>query len=118
VVIEDNVDANDSLKMVLEVLGHEVFPAFDGKAGVALVREKQPDIVLCDIGLPGQDGYQVIASLKKTMSPMPIMIALTGYGQAEDRVRALAAGFDHHLVKPVDIEALLRLIAGRGASPG
>ncbi len=111
VLIEDNVDANDSLKSVLEMLGHEVYSAFDGSAGAILARERKPHFVLCDIGLPGMDGYQVMASLKETMSPMPVMIALTGYGQKEDRMRALAAGFDHHLTKPVDIEGLLRLIA-------
>jgi signal transduction histidine kinase/CheY-like chemotaxis protein len=120
VLVEDNVDANDSMKSVLEMMGHEVFSAFDGTSGVALVCESKPRFVLCDIGLPGLDGYQVIARLREVVIPMPVMIALTGYGQAEDRKRALAAGFDHHFSKPVDIEALLRLLAaeGRRARPG
>jgi signal transduction histidine kinase/CheY-like chemotaxis protein len=115
VLIEDNVDASDSLKGLLQMVGHEVFVAFDGRAGVALVEETKPHIVLCDIGLPELDGYQVIAKLREAAtSAMPVMIALTGYGQSTDRTRSLAEGFDHYLTKPVDIEALLRLIAGEG----
>lgn len=115
VLIEDNVDANDSLKSVLHMLGHEVFSAFDGVAGVALVQECKPQVVICDIGLPGLDGYQVMERLRQVVRPMPVMIALTGYGQAADRDRALGAGFDHHFSKPVDIEELLRLVAAEGA---
>jgi CheY-like chemotaxis protein len=115
VVIEDNVDANESLKAVLHMVGHEVSSAFDGIAGVERIRELVPHVVLCDIGLPGMSGYQVAERLRETgHAPMPIMIALTGYGQPEDVTRALAAGFDHHLTKPVDIEALLRLVAALG----
>ena len=114
-VIDDNVDANDSLNAVLRMMGHDVSSAFDGNAGFELIRDGNPQLVVCDIGLPGMDGYQVIARLREEMKqPLPIMIALTGYGQPEDRVRALAAGFDHHLTKPVDVEALLRLIAAHG----
>jgi CheY-like chemotaxis protein len=111
-VIEDNVDANDVLRMLLQMMGHEVFSAFDGVSGVALIRSNRPQVVLCDIGLPGLDGYAVMAKLRAEMTPpLPCMIALTGYGQAEDRMRALAAGFDHHLVKPVDPETLMQRIA-------
>ena len=111
-VIDDNVDANESLKAVLQMMGHEVSSAFDGIAGFALVRDTRPDIVVCDIGLPEMNGYQVIARLLETLDkPMPVMIALTGYGQPEDRARTRAAGFDHHLTKPVDVEALIWLIA-------
>ena len=113
-VIDDNVDANDSLKAVLEMMGHEVSTAFDGTTGFELILETHPQIVVCDIGLPGMDGYQIITRLRETMEvPMPVMIALTGYGQPEDQARALAAGFDHHLTKPVDVEALLQLIASQ-----
>ena len=115
VLIEDNVDANDSLAAVLVMMGHEVFPAFDGVAGMALIRDKKPDIVVCDIGLPALDGYEVISRLRGDGGPMPLMIALTGYGQAEDRAHAQQAGFDHHFSKPVDVEALLRLVAREGA---
>ena len=114
-LIDDNIDANDSLSAVLRMMGHEVSNAFDGTTGFELIRDGSPQIVVCDIGLPGMDGYQVIARLRETMkSPMPVMIALTGYGQPEDRARAMAAGFNHHLTKPVDVEVLLRLIAAEG----
>jgi two-component system, sensor histidine kinase len=111
VLIDDNVDASDSLSALLQLTGCDVSCALDGLVGVALVHANRPQIVICDIGLPGMGGYEVIAQLRKKMSPMPRMIALTGYGQAEDRARSIAAGFDHHLVKPVDPEALLRLLA-------
>ena len=112
VLIEDNADANASLKAVLEFMGCEVSTAFDGLAGAALVLAERPQVVLCDIGLPGIDGYEVAARLRAGMkTPVPLMIALTGYGQPEDVARALAAGFDHHVVKPVDPETVLRLIA-------
>jgi signal transduction histidine kinase/ActR/RegA family two-component response regulator len=114
-LIDDNVDANDSLKAVLEVMGHQVATAFDGYAGFELIRDTHPQLVVCDIGLPGMDGYQVIARLREAMTDkLPLMIAMTGYGQPEDRARALAAGFDHHLTKPVDVEELLRLMATYG----
>jgi CheY-like chemotaxis protein len=116
VIIEDNVDANASLKTLLQLTGHKVTAAFDGVTGVRLVQADRPHIVLCDIGLPGMDGYEVIARLHAEMKPpLPIMIAVTGYGQPEDRARALAAGFHHHLVKPVNADDLLRLIAAQAA---
>ena len=114
-LIDDNVDANDSLCAVLRMMGHEVSAAFDGKAGFELVRDTHPQLVVCDIGLPVMNGYEVVARLRETVKgPMPFMIALTGFGQPEDLARALAAGFDCHLTKPVDIEELLRLIAAQG----
>ena len=112
VLIEDNLDGSKVVCMVLELMGHEVLAAFDGAEGVALVKSTRPQVVLCDIGLPKMDGYAVIARLRAEMpEPQPLMIALSGYGQAEDRERALQAGFDCHLVKPVDPDALMRLIA-------
>jgi two-component system, sensor histidine kinase len=114
-LIDDNVDANDSLCAVLRVMGHEVSAALDGQAGFELIRDTHPELVVCDIGLPVMNGYEIVARLRETVKgPMPFMIALTGYGQPEDLARALAAGFDHHLTKPVDVEGLLRLIAAQG----
>jgi len=118
-IIDDNVDANESLADVLRMMGHEVSTAFDGQAGFELIRDGSPQLVVCDIGLPMLDGYQVMARLQETTKgPMPVMIALTGYGQPEDRVRTLAAGFDYHLTKPVDVELLLRLIAAHAGHAG
>ena len=111
-VIEDNVDASDTLAMLLRMEGHEVTAAFDGTSGVVLVLSNRPQIVLCDIGLPGMDGYAVVARLHEQLrEEMPVMIALTGYGHAEDRRHALAAGFAYQLTKPVDIGELLAVFA-------
>jgi CheY-like chemotaxis protein len=115
-LIDDDADSNAALGMLLQRAGHEVTAALNGLAGLELVRQHRPDIVLCDIGLAGMDGYAVAARLREVpIEPRPTAIAITGYGQPEDRARALAAGFDHHLVKPVDPDMLLRLIAATGA---
>jgi len=90
---------------------YEVEVALDGAKGLELVEKFRPEVVLCDIGLPGIDGYEVAARIRKRrLSRTPAMIALTGYGSAKDHESALAAGFDHHVVKPADPEVLLRLI--------
>jgi len=111
VVIDDNVDAAESLAMLLRLKGHEVHVAYDGPAGVELALKAAPDCVLVDIGLPGIDGYEVAKRLRARDRDGLLLVALTGYGQAEDRARSEQAGFDHHLVKPVAqnvLEDLLR----------
>jgi signal transduction histidine kinase/ActR/RegA family two-component response regulator len=111
-LIEDNVDACDTLRYFLADDGHEVASAHDGKAGLAAALAQPYDVVLCDIGLPGLDGFDLIAALRASPGAhQPFAIALSGYCQAEDRARGLAAGFDHYLVKPIDPHALLALIA-------
>lgn len=111
-LIDDNPDANEILKDLLELEGHAVISAFSGTAGLALAREHLFDVVICDIGLPGMDGYEVLRQLRLHASkPVPCFIALTGYNQLGDRTRALEAGFDHYLVKPVAIETLLNLVS-------
>ncbi len=112
-VIEDNVDAAESMQMLLELSGFEVETAMDGRAGLEAARRFQPDVVLCDIGLPGgMDGYAVARELRADDALRPVrLIALTGYGQAEDRLRAYAEGFDLHLTKPVDPALLPDLLA-------
>ena len=111
VLIEDNVDTNQSTTTLLQMLGHKVLSSFDGITGVKLVLSSLPQVVLCDVGLPGLDGYGVVTKLKEQVrGPMPCMIALTGYGRPEDREAALAAGFDIHMVKPVDPETLMQSI--------
>ncbi len=110
-LVDDNVDAGEILAMLLRVSGHEVDIALDGPSALQVFAQVRPQFVLCDIGLPGMDGYQIAARMReRSQGPMPVMIALTGYGDAQNRDRALAAGFDHHVVKPADPEALLRLI--------
>lgn len=116
-VVEDNRDAADSLQMLLEAHGYEVFVAFTGPDGVEAARTLRPHIVLCDIGLPGLDGFQVAGILRADPATARItLIAVTGYGQDTDRQRSAAAGFDLHLVKPVDPRRLLNELALAPAS--
>ena len=112
-VIEDNVDAAESLGLLLRLAGHESEVAFDAEEGLEKARRLRPEIVLCDIGLPGRmDGYAVARAFRADPElRAAFLIALTGYGQEEDRRRALDAGFDTHLTKPADIDVLRRLLA-------
>jgi len=111
-VIEDNRDAADSMQMLLELLGHEVKLADDGFRALEILGEEKFDAVLIDIGLPEMDGYTLAGRLRALPDGRNMrLIALTGYGQDDDRRRALAAGFDQHLVKPVDIDRLQALLA-------
>jgi PAS domain S-box-containing protein len=115
-VIEDNKDAADSLRMLLSVLGHEVRVAFTGPAGVQAATEWLPEVVLSDIGLPGFDGFEVARRLRRQPGMEGAMlVALTGYGGPDDRRRGLEAGFDHYLTKPTDPADLQRLLAARVA---
>jgi PAS domain S-box-containing protein len=111
-VIEDNKDSAESLIAALRLLGHDVAVAFDGAAGLSKVAEVRPEVVLCDIGLPGPlDGYAIARLLRQDPAHASIYrIALTGYAQPEDRKKAHAAGFDAHLAKPVDMDALVGLL--------
>jgi signal transduction histidine kinase/DNA-binding response OmpR family regulator len=112
-VVEDNDDIRETLKDLLELCGHEVDVAADGASGVERTLALRPDVALIDIGLPGLDGYQVARKLRAELGPnekRPKLIALTGYGQPGDKQRALEAGFDAHLVKPVDYDDLAHLL--------
>ena len=109
-VVDDNRDAADSLAMLLQFEGRETQCAYSGEDALQAVARFEPQLVLLDIGLPGLDGYEVARRLK-TESPKLRVIALSGYGQVEDRQRSAAAGFDAHLVKPVDLDALQRVLA-------
>jgi PAS domain S-box-containing protein len=112
-IIEDNVDAAESLADVLRGEGHRVYVAIDGRSGVALARERKPDVVLCDIGLPDVDGYEVARTLRGDPLLRSVrLIAVTGYAQPEDKARAEAAGFDGHLAKPAPPAALVALLNG------
>lgn len=111
-IIEDNADASYTLQKFLTLEGHTVMSAPDGLAGVTMARENSYDVIICDLGLPGIDGYEVVAQLRASLKgPMPCFIAVTGYNQIEHRIRANASGFDHYLVKPVTVNILLNLIA-------
>ena len=111
-VVDDNVDGATALACLLELEGHEVVVAHDGPAALAVAEGSRPDIVLLDIGLPAMDGYEVARRLRGMPATATAMIvAMTGYGQPEDVAAALSAGFDLHLVKPVDPGALAQLVA-------
>jgi signal transduction histidine kinase len=111
-VVEDNPDAAETLRDLLELSGHEVAVAYSGPAGVATAREFWPEVVLCDLGLPGMDGCAVAAELRRDPATAAArLIAVTGYGQEEDRRRCREAGFDLCLTKPVDPTQLERLLA-------
>jgi signal transduction histidine kinase len=108
-VVEDNPDAAHSLRTLLELCGYDVSLAHTGPDGVAAAKAKRPEIILCDIGLPDMDGYAVATALRQDPETAATrLIAVTGYGLEEDRRRALAAGFDAHLIKPVDPDKLLQ----------
>lgn len=114
-IVEDNRDAADSLRILLELLGHQVAVAYSGTEGIERAREWRPEVVLCDIGLPGLDGYGVAGVLRHDpITSAASLIALTGYGQEEDRRRAHQAGFNHHLIKPVDPRELQRYLHRTG----
>jgi CheY-like chemotaxis protein len=110
-VVDDNHDAAESLAMLLRLKGQEVRMAFDGPTALKLAQEFRPQVVFLDIGMPGMDGYEVANRLgRQSDLDRPLLVALTGWGQQEDRRRSHAAGFHHHLVKPAepgDLEALL-----------
>jgi len=112
-VADDNRDSAESLGMLLELAGHRVRLAYDGQEALDAAAEFLPEVLLLDIGLPRMDGYEVAARLRRdSRHDGMLLVAVTGYGTESDRDRGKAAGFDHHLVKPVDPVALRELIAG------
>jgi len=111
VVVDDNEDGRETLQVLLETDGHRVATAEDGRRAVDLILMARPDVALVDIGLPEIDGYEVARRVCAQAQVKPFLIAMTGYGQPEDRRRAIDAGFDRHLVKPVQPETLRRLLA-------
>jgi CheY-like chemotaxis protein len=108
-LIEDNADARESLRMVLENAGHDLLEAVDGETGVERAISQRPRLALVDIGLPGIDGCEVAKRIR-SVDPSIRLVALTGYGRDEDLAASRAAGFDAHLVKPVSVEQLGSLI--------
>jgi CheY-like chemotaxis protein len=118
-VIEDAADAAESMKILLELSGHQAAVAHTGPAAVATARRARPEVVLCDIGLPGgMDGYAVARALRQDpATATAYLIALTGYGREEDQRLAHDAGFDLHVIKPVDFKALKELLASLPPRP-
>jgi len=113
VVIEDNADIRETMRMLLTLWGHEVLLAGDGRSGVDLVTRERPDVALVDVGLPGMNGYEVARAIRREAAQRAIrLIAVTGYGQPADVEAARQAGFDAHLLKPINPDTLQRFIAG------
>jgi PAS domain S-box-containing protein len=110
-VVDDNEDSANSLALFLQIMGHEVRTAHDGLAAVAEAEAFQPGVILLDIGLPKLNGYEAAQRIRAQRGCDALLIALTGWGQLEDRRRSKAAGFDHHLTKPVDFDDLNKLLA-------
>jgi DNA-binding response OmpR family regulator len=116
-VVDDNEDAADSLAMLLTVRGDKVRIAYDGAEAVAAEHDFNPEVVLLDIGLPKLSGYDVARRIRSTRGDGVLIIAITGWGQDDDRRRAREAGFDHHFTKPVDFEMLFDLIDRESPPP-
>jgi CheY-like chemotaxis protein len=111
-VADDNHDATETLSLLLQTLGNEVRTANDGVRALEEAEAFRPDVVLLDIGMPGLDGYQVARLIRaRPWGADVVLVALTGWGQEEDRLRARDAGFDRHLLKPVDIGPLQEALA-------
>ena len=117
-VVDDNADAADSVAMMLRLEGHQVEVAYDGLDALRLAEQQRPDVAILDIGLPGIDGHEVARRMRRSPGlHHATLIALTGYGQAQDREAAKAAGFDHHFTKPVRNSELVGLLASLATAP-
>ena len=101
-VVDDYRDTADSMAVWLKQIGHDVHIARNGYQAIELARQRRPNFVLLDIGLPDLDGYKVASTLRTELAGPPVIIAITGYGREEDRQNALAAGCDYHFLKPID----------------
>ncbi len=110
-IVDDSEDARESMALLLRSEGHEVNLAEDGQSGLDAALSQTPDVALVDIGMPGMDGYQVAQEIRKRIRQPISLVAMTGYGQAEDVRRAMEAGFDAHMVKPAEFAALIELLA-------
>nr|WP_314629158.1 response regulator [uncultured Noviherbaspirillum sp.] len=116
-LVDDNEDASSSMAELLTLCGHTVRTAGDGAKALEAAALFYPQLVLSDIGLPGMDGYELAPALRRLAGPRPMVLAaVTGYGQPTDRQRAIEAGFDHHLIKPLEADILLRFIDAQARS--
>jgi len=109
-VVDDNEDAADSLATLLGVMGYEVRTAYDGPEAITAADEFQPAVALLDIGLPQLSGYDIARHVRQRRGNEVLLVAITGWGQEGDKLKAREAGFDHHFTKPVDYAALLEVV--------
>lgn len=113
-VVDDNQDAADSLTALLELDGFDARAVYDGASAIAAVEAQAPDMIIMDLGMPGMDGYETARAIRQIAGAERILLlALTGWGQGDARRRTAEAGFDHHLVKPVELEQIVRLAGAR-----
>ena len=117
-IVDDSADCRESLRLLLTLMGYHVETAADGAAGVRQGLASPPDVAVVDVGLPGLDGFAVGRRLREALGPGLILVALTGYGDPETTRELAAAGFDDHLVKPVDLHTLQSLIRSARSSVG
>jgi two-component system CheB/CheR fusion protein len=111
-VVDDNLEAADSLSRLLRLEDHQVWVAYDGHSALEMSRKLRPDVVVLDLGLPGLTGFEVARQLRRDAAMAEtLLIALSGYGQAEDVQRSTEAGFDHHFNKPLDFARFMRTLA-------
>jgi CheY-like chemotaxis protein len=115
-IVDDNVDSAESLRMLLEASGHVVTVVYDGVGALRVVEEFDPHVAFVDLGLPGIDGFEVARRILKHRRQPPVLIALSGYGREEDKQRTKAIGFHNHLVKPVDYQSVTNYLSTLGAS--
>lgn len=116
-IADDNRDASDTLAMLLAIEGHETHRAYDGAQALAVWHAVRPDVCLLDIGMPGRTGYQVAREIRRQPGGhATLLVAVTGWGQVQDRQASLAAGFDQHLTKPVSPEQITALLQARHLS--
>lgn len=119
VIVEDNKDVRDLLRLRLKKMGHEVLDAHDGEEGLRIVLQERPDLALVDLGLPGIDGFEVAKGVRAELGADVVLVAVSGFGQPEDKRRALEAGFDEHITKPADvkdIEGILKRFPPRNSA--
>jgi CheY-like chemotaxis protein len=105
-IVEDNDDARESLRLALELQGHHVLEATDGPGALDCLQRERVPVAVLDIGLPGLDGYELARRIRAAFGPQIVLVALTGYGRQSDARKAMEAGFDQHLTKPVDMQRL------------
>ncbi len=117
-VVDDNAHSAESLALIIDLWGYETRIAYNGSQAIELARDFRPEIVLLDIGLPGMDGYTVARVFRGELSlRSTILLAMTGYGREEDQRKAVEAGFDRHLLKPLELDVLENLLAGLAETP-
>lgn len=116
-LIDDNDDANESMAALLELMGYDVRTATNSATALTLTAQFEPQLILSDIGLPDMNGYELAPALRQIIGARKvILVAATGYGNADDKQRSRVAGFDHHLVKPLDADMLLEFVAAQAAA--